>query len=100
MSKFPHWQQAMNEEISVLESKGTWTLVPRPPDTSTVTCRWVFSVKHKADGTVERYKARLVARGFSQTYGIDYCETFSPVARMSSIRIHFSLAVNQNWTLR
>src|SRR4051812_11008133 len=56
-------------------------------------------MQHKADDIVEHYKARLVARGFSQTYGIDYCKTFSLVARMSSIHILFSMAVNKNWTL-
>ena len=90
----------MDEELAALNSRGTWELVPRPPSTSIVTCRWVFSVKHNPDGTVARHKARLVARGFTQTYGIDYSDTFSPVARMSSIRILFSIAINKNWSLR
>src|SRR2546430_15795644 len=87
-------------ELAALDSRGTWELVPRPPSTSIVTCRWVFSVKHNPDGTVARYKARLVARGFTQTYGIDYSDTFSPVARMSSIRILLSIVINKNWSLR
>ncbi|KAL0458329.1 UNVERIFIED_CONTAM: Retrovirus-related Pol polyprotein from transposon RE1, partial [Sesamum latifolium] len=61
--------------------------------------RWVFTLKYQADGSIDRYKARLVANGFTQTYGVDYFETFSPVARLNSIRVLFSLAVNQDWPM-
>jgi len=95
----PQWQMAMNEEMEALRSRGTWELVPHPANASVVTCRWVFSVKHKANGTVDRYKTRLVARGFTQTYGVDYAETFSPVACLNSIRILLLVAINQSWAL-
>jgi hypothetical protein len=65
-----------------------------------VRCKWVFTVKHKADGSVERYKARLVVKDFTQTYGIDYEETFTPVAKMNSIRILLSLLANSHWPLQ
>ncbi|KAL0344087.1 UNVERIFIED_CONTAM: Retrovirus-related Pol polyprotein from transposon RE2 [Sesamum angustifolium] len=97
--RHPAWKMAMDDEMSALISRGTWELVEVTPDTDVVACRWVFTLKFRADGTLDRYKARLVAKGFTQTYGVDYFETFSPVARLNSIRVLFSLAVNLNWTM-
>ena len=63
-------------------------------------CIWIFAIKYKLDGTLHRYKAQLVAKGYTQTYSIDYRETFAPVAKMNTVRILISLAVNLNWKLQ
>jgi hypothetical protein len=96
----PKWSKAMEEEMEALQKNDTWELVPPPYGKKTVGCRWIFTVKHNADGSVSRYKARLVARGFTQTYGIDYDETFAPVAKMNTIRVLLSLAANMDWPLK
>ena len=86
-------------EYAAFIQRETWTLVPRPIDANVVSCKWVYSLKYNPDGSIASYKARLVARGFSQAYGLDYHETFSPVARLSSIRVLFSIALAQSWPL-
>ncbi|MCO5582751.1 hypothetical protein L7F22_036650 [Adiantum nelumboides] len=80
------WEQAMDEEIAALDVNETWKLVPLPEGKKSIGCKWVYKVKHNADGSISRYKARLVARGYAETYGIDYEETFSPVAKMATVR--------------
>ncbi|KAK9924142.1 hypothetical protein M0R45_032529 [Rubus argutus] len=93
------WTKAMNEELEALQRNATWELVPMPAGKKTVGCRWVFTVKLKADGTIDRFKARLVAKGYTQRYGIDYEETFAPVAKINTVRILISLAANKDWPL-
>ncbi|WVY92731.1 hypothetical protein V8G54_031819 [Vigna mungo] len=93
------WRQAMDVEMEALEKNNTWELVTLPIGKRPVGCKWVYTVKYKADGSIERYKARLVAKGFTQTYGVDYLETFAPVAKMNTVRVILSLAANYGWNL-
>jgi hypothetical protein len=90
----------MREEMNALERNQTWEIVELPKEKKTVGCKWVYALKYKADGSLERYKARLVAKGFTQTFGIDYQETFAPVAKMNTIRILFSLSTNLGWCMQ
>ena len=70
--KVPEWHKATLEEYTALEKNGTWVLTKLPHGKKTVGCKWIFPIKHKASGSVDRYKAQLVAKGFTQSYGIDY----------------------------
>ncbi|PKU72784.1 Retrovirus-related Pol polyprotein from transposon TNT 1-94 [Dendrobium catenatum] len=82
-----------------LEKNQTWVIMNVPPGKKVETCKLVFTVKHKEDGSVEKLKARLAVRGFTQSYGIDYQENFVLVAKLSTIRILLSLAANLDWPL-
>lgn len=98
--KDPNWQQTMQLEINALHENRTWTLVPPSPQMNLVSSKWVFKVKTKADGSLEQYKACLVARGFNQLQGLDYEETFSPVVKPRTIRIIPTLALSNGWSLK
>ena len=91
-----HWKSAMDDEIHALQTRDTWELINRPPDSAVVSCRWVFVIKHKPDGSIDRYKAYLVASEFTQTYDVNYAETFSLVARLNSIHVLLSFSLNQD----
>jgi hypothetical protein len=91
------WKAAMDEEYNSLILNHTWKLVPLPPDRKPIDCKWVFRKKYTDTGEVEKYKARLVARGFTQVKGIDYHETFSPVVKFASIRTLLALAVQHSY---
>ncbi|KAL2252652.1 UNVERIFIED_CONTAM: Retrovirus-related Pol polyprotein from transposon RE1 [Sesamum indicum] len=98
-SRDEHWVAAMNEEIAALERNSTWTPVPRPPSKKAIGCRWVFKLKRHPDGSVLRHKARLVAKGYNQIEGVDYFDSFSPVAKVVTVRIFLAVAVHKGWPL-
>lgn len=99
-AKSTSWIQAMNEEVSSLKQNKTWTLVVPPTDHPIIDNRWTYKVKTNNDGSIQRFKARLLARGFKQQAGVDYHETFSPVARFNSIRTILSVAASRNLKLQ
>ena len=88
----PVWVDAMVEEYDSIIKNSVWEVVSRLADKSVVSSRWLYKVKQAVDGSVEKHKARFVARGFSQVEGINYDETFAPVARYSSIRSMLALS--------
>jgi transposase InsO family protein len=88
------WQQAMESEFRSLINNETWEMVPRPTERTVIQNKWVFKLKRKPDGTIAKYKARLVARGFTQIQGIDYEETYAPVISFSALRTLIALAVS------
>ena len=92
-SEISKWIQAMEIEMKSLKENDVWELMELPKGKKTVGSKWVYKVKTGADGSVERYKARLVAQGFTQKYGTDYDETFCPVVRMESLRALIALSV-------
>ncbi|WVZ71194.1 hypothetical protein U9M48_019809, partial [Paspalum notatum var. saurae] len=93
----PHWRRAMEEEYTALLANQTWDLVPPPPGGNVVTGKWIWTHKRRADGTLDRYKARWVLRGFTQRPGVDYDETFSPVVKPATVRTVLSLALSRSW---
>lgn len=91
------WKEAMTKEYQSIMKSNVWEIVPRPKGKFVVSSEWIFKIKHAADGSIEKYKARFVARGFSQKEGIDYEETFASVARYTSIRVVLAIAASKGW---
>jgi len=97
--KYVDWHDVMCDEIKTLRSNHTWSLVPFHPSMKVVGSRWVYQIKRHVDGSIEHYKARLVAGGFTQQEGIDYSETFSPIIKQTTVRLVFSIAISHNWKI-
>jgi hypothetical protein len=92
----PKWDNAMDEEMAALDANASWVLVALPKDKKAIGCKWVYKVNHNAYGSVSIYKARLVAKGYAQTYGIDYEETYSQVAKMTIVRAIIAMAATKD----
>ena len=95
--KHTTWKDVMAEEYQFIMKNDVWEIVPRPERKSVVSSKWIFKIKHAADGSIEKYKVRFVARRFSQKEGIDYEETFAPVARYTSVRAVLAIAASKGW---
>jgi hypothetical protein len=98
-NKFQHWRDAMNAEIAALEDNYSWVITDLPSNEVPIGCKWVYKVKLKAYGSIERYKAHIVAKGYTQCEGLNYYETFSPVAKLTTVRCLLALAASQGWFL-
>ena len=97
--KDPKWVKAMNEELSALEENGTWSITKLPHDKQAIACKWLYKIKYNCDGSINRYKSRLVIMGNRQKYGIDYEQTFAPVAKMATVRSLLAVASMKRWNL-
>ncbi len=89
----------MHDEIAALNKNNTWTLETLLIRKKAIGSWWIYKIKYKADGTIERYKARLVANGYSQIEGIDYIETFAPIAKLTTVRCLLAIAAKKIWEL-
>ncbi|CAJ2645753.1 unnamed protein product [Trifolium pratense] len=89
----------MQEEIDALNANNTWSIVDLPKGKVPIGCKWVYRVKYHANGSIERYKARLVVKGYTQLEGVDYFDTFSPVAKLTTVKTLLALASIKGWYL-
>ncbi|WJZ87684.1 hypothetical protein VitviT2T_007049 [Vitis vinifera] len=97
--KFPLWRAAMKAELDAMELNKTWSVVSLPKGKHSIGCKWIYKVKYKSDGSIERHKAPIVAKGYTQQVGLDFFETFSPVAKLVTVKVLLALATIQKWHL-
>ena len=95
----PEWQEAMRSGLQALQANGTWTLTSLSAGKTSIGCRWVYKIKHRSDGSIERYKALLVSKGFTQLEGVDYQNTFFPIAKIITVPCLLALAASRRWSL-
>ena len=95
----PYWQEAVNDEINSIMQNHTWELVNLPPGNKPIGCKWIFKRKLQTNGTIDKYKAHLVAKGYRQKEGLDFFDTYSPVTRITSIRMLIAIATIHNFEI-
>lgn len=98
--KIPEWRSAMEAELTALDQNKTWTIVPLPTGKHSICCKRTYKIKHKQDGNIHRYKARLVAMGYTQHEGIDYTDTHSPVAKISTVKMLLAITLIKRCNLK
>ena len=98
-SKLVQWRKACTDEIDSIEENETWVLVDKPAGVKVIGLKWIFKIKRNADGSINKYKSRLVAKGYVQEHGIDFEEVFAPVARIETIRLLFGFAAINGWEI-
>ena len=95
--KDKNWMAAMKEELSMIEKKKTWELIDRPQNRKVIGVKWVYITKLNVDGSINKHKERLVVKGYAQVFSVDYSDTFTPVARLDTIRLLLAIAPQMNW---
>jgi len=96
---WPKWDKAISKELTSLEAARTWDVVECPKGVNIIGCKWVFKIKRNAAGEIDKYKACLVAKGYSQVQGVDYDETYAPVAQLSSLHTILAIAAQNDWDI-
>jgi hypothetical protein len=91
------WIEAIKKELRMIEKNDTWVLMDKSSHKKAIEVKWVYRTKQNADSSINKYKARLVVKGYAQVFGVDFLETFAPVARLDTIRLLLALYAQKNW---
>ncbi|XP_039130844.1 uncharacterized mitochondrial protein AtMg00820-like [Dioscorea cayenensis subsp. rotundata] len=95
----PNWQNAMQKEFDALEANKIWELVTLPKGNKSISRKWVYKLKYKADGSIEKHKDRLIVKGLTQKNGVDYSKIFSPITKMTTVRSLIAMVIKRGWKL-